>query len=240
MRMRKSPERTVLRRDQMDCLHAGRFNSLYSVPTAAGPREVAAHNADRSNLLAAKMMVICLNRDAALVQEDTPTNTLPSFLETLRRTGLNNFSTLVLAADRPATYFGFPIPLTTNHQLELPGGIGEGEESTLVTALRETVEEYGLNGEEDVIQTAPLVIFPAANDAGTNAELYTTRLALVRRPAKPPRREGIIPEACWFGPLMEVQHYLFEQGRRGVVVEWLALATIFHLGLELHGGWSSL
>jgi len=232
--------RSVLRRDQMECLHRGYFNSFYKVRTAAGPREIAAHNENKSNLLAAKMLVICLNEGATLVQEENPTNTLPSFLETLRRTGLDNFSTLVLAADRPVTYFQFPIELATNYQLELPGGVGEGDEDTLVTAVRETVQEYGLAGDEDVLQTAPLVIFPAANDAGTNAELYTTRLALVRKSARPPRREGIIPEACWFGPLTQVQHYLFKQGQHGIVVEWLALATIFHLGLELHGGWTAL
>ncbi len=232
--------RTILRRDQMECLHKGYFNSFYKVQTAAGPRELAAHNENKSNLLAAKMMVICLNEGATLIQADNPTNTLPSFLETLRRTGLDNFSTLVLAADRPVTYFQFPIELAANYQLEFPGGIGEGNEDTLVTALREAVQEYGLGGEEDIIQTAPLVVFPAANDAGTNAELYTTRLALVRKMARPPRREGIIPEACWTGPLKQVQQYLFEQGQQGIVVEWLALSTIFHLGLELHGGWTSL
>lgn len=232
--------RTVLHRDEMGCLHQGYFNSLYKVQTAAGPRELAAHNASKSNLLAAKMMVICLNEGVTLVQEENPTNTLPSFLATLRRTGLANFSTLVLAADRPVTYFQYPIELSANYQLEFPGGVGEGNEDTLVTGIREVVEEYGLDGDKDVIQTAPLVTFPAANDAGTNAELYTTHLALVRKPARLPQREGIVPEACWTGPLTQVQQYLFEQGQQGVVIEWLALATVFHLGLELHGGWQSL
>ena len=232
--------RTIFRRDQMECLHKGYFNSFYKVQTAAGPRELAAHNENKSNLLAAKMMVICLNEDATLIQEESPANTLPSFLKTLRLTGLDNFSTLVLAADRPVTYFEYPIDLTVNYQLEFPGGVGEGREDTLVTGIREVVEEYGLDGDKDVIQTAPLVIFPAANDAGTNAELYTTRLALVRKPAQPPQREVVIPEACWFGPLTQVQNFLFEQGQQGVVIEWLALATVLHLGLELHGGWASL
>lgn len=232
--------RTVFPRGDMDCLHKGHFNSFYKVQTAAGPREIAAHNESKSNLLAAKTMVICLNDDANLVQEKNPTNTLPSFLETLRRTGLNNFSTLVLAADRPVTYFEFPIELKANYQLELPGGIGEGLEAALATATREAVDEYGLNRAEDFIQVAPLVTFPAANDAGTNAELYTTWVALVRKRPQPPRKEGIIPEMCWFGPLTQVQQYLVDQGNQGIVVEWLALATIFHLGLELHGGWSKL
>lgn len=230
--------RTVIPRSKMTCLYAGRFNSFYQVQTAAGPREVAAHNENKSNLLAAKMMVICLNPDVELIQEKCPLNTLPSFLETLRRTGLCNFSTLVLAADRPVTYFEYPMDLAANHQLEFPGGVSEGDEDTLVTALRETVQEYGLDDANDIIQTAPLVTFPASNDAGTNAELYTTRLALVRKAAKPPRREGIIPEACWFGPLTEVEQFLKDQGQRGIVIEWLALATISHLCQELLGGWA--
>lgn len=233
--------RTVLSREQqMKCLHRGFFNSLYVVPTAVGPREMVAHNENKSNLMAAKMMVVCLNEGVTLVQEEEPTNTLLSFLETLRRTGLNNFSTLVLAADRPVTYFEYPIELKGNYQLEFPGGVSEGTEDTLVTAMRELVEEYGLDGEHDIVQTAPLVTFPAAHDAGTNAELYTTRLALVRKPARPPRREGIIPELCWFGPLLDVEQYLFEQGRQGVVIELLALGMVFQLGLALHGGWAAL
>lgn len=231
---------TVYRRSDIECLHRGFFNSFYKVRTAAGPREVVAHNEGKSNLLAAKMMVISLNEGATLVQGENPSNTLPSFLETLRRTGLENLSTLILAADKPVTYFEYPCALAANYQLELPGGVAESNEDVRATALREAVEEYGLDGTGDILQTSPLVAFPAANDAGTNAELYTTWLALVRKSPRPPRREGIIPEACWRGPLLDVQRYLFEQGQRGIVVEWLALATLFQLGLELHGGWGAL
>lgn len=220
-------------------LRKGHFNSMFLVPTVTGPREVLVHNKQKS-LCAAKIMVICLNENAVLSQNLHPTNTLESLLMTLRLTGLQNFSTMVLAADRPVTYFELPVEVTENYQLEFPGGLQEGDEDSTMTARREAIEEYGLKGEEDVIQWAPLVNFPAANDAGSNVELYTTYVMLVRRPPNPPAKEGIIPGKCWVGPLMQVQSYLFEQGKQGVVVEWLALAMVFHLGLALHGGWSAL
>lgn len=232
--------RTVIPRGEMECLYAGELNSFYRVQTALGPREMAAHNADKSNLLAAKMLVLCLNDGATLKQRGTH-NTLPDLLETLRETGLENFSTLIMAADRPVSYFEFPIDITANHQLEIPGGISLVGEKTLETALRELMGEYGLKDPNDIIQTAPLVTYPAANDAGTNAELYTTRVTLVRQqPSPPPNKKGIRLDKCWFGPLLEVEDYLKGQGAKGVIVEWLALGAIFQLGLELHGGWKAL
>ncbi len=232
--------RTVIPRSQMTLLHQGRLNSFYDVPTRLGLREMAAHNEDLSNLLAAKMLVLSLNEGATLIQADT-SNTLPALLGTLRATGLENFSTLIMAADRPVAYFEFPIEITENYQLEIPGGISLVSEKTEETALRELMDEYGLKDPNNIIQTAPLVIYPAANDAGSNAELYTTRVTVVRgQPNPPEHKKGIRRDKCWFGPLLEVEDYLKEQGAKGVIVEWLALGAIFQLGLELHGGWKAL
>ena len=231
--------RKVFSRDQLKLLHQGHFNNLYSVQTSAGPREMLAHRADKSNLTAAKMMVISLAQGATLRQSNTTQKDLGSLCETIFRTGLENWNVLVLAADRPVTYFKYPpeVVIRENYQLEFPGGVSEGDETSLETALREAVEEYGLDDERDIIQHAPLVTFPAANDAGSNAELYTARVALTAREPHPPKREGIIPEKCWVGPLTKVQSYLERQGHHGIVVEWLTLAMISMLGLSLHGGW---
>lgn len=232
--------RKTFRRDEMECLHQGLFNSLYRVETAAGPREIVAHNESKSNLGAAKMLAICLREGAKLKQSDQPRDTLVSVVSTLRATGLHNWQVLFLAVDRPVTYFELPVALTSNNQIEIPGGVSEGSESEIDTAIREAIEEYGLDGAHDIIQHAPLITYPAAHDAGTNAEIYAIRMMLVSKPAKPPRREGIDPNECRMIPLLDAVNYLEKRGRQGVLVQHLAIEALSLLGLELLGGWNAL
>jgi 8-oxo-dGTP pyrophosphatase MutT (NUDIX family) len=233
-------ERRVIPRESLTYLHRGRFNSLVLMDTAAGPREVLVHNPEKSNWLASKMLLLSLKAGKTLRQAAEFTDTLPSLVETLTLTGLHSFEVTILAADRPVAYGEFPIELAANYQLEFPGGLSKKGEKPLGTAMRETLEEAGLVSGSAFVQTAPLVDFPAANDAGSNMELYTAYVALVNQRPQPPRREGIIPEKCWTGPLLEAENFLRQEGQRGVVVEWLAWAMLQQLGFALAGSWSTL
>lgn len=61
-------------------------------------------------------------------------------------------------------------------------------------------------------------------------------LALVRKTVRPLRRESIIPEACWMGPLLGTQNHLFEQGQRGVVVERIEDLYAWYTVSQMSGG----
>ena len=220
--------------------HRGHFNSFYVIQTAFGPREVIAHNPDKAGLGAAKMMMLYLP-GAYRLQNSQRENTLASVLETIRASGVANWQTLVLAADRPVTYVSdLPVTLVSNNQLEFPGGVADLGEKLADTAVREALEEYGLDGAEDLVQFAPLVDFPMANDAGSNAEIYQGWVALTRKEPHPPRREGIDPGASRLIPLHDIGPHLTNQGRQGVLVEWLAWAMANQLAMELLGGWTAI
>tara|TARA_Y100000310_G_scaffold340108_1_gene434808 strand:+ start:1038 stop:1529 length:492 start_codon:yes stop_codon:yes gene_type:complete len=157
------------------------------------------------------------------------------------KSGVQNWYVQILAVDRPVTRVtNLPVELTENYQLELPGGIANMGESLQGAAVREAVEEYGLTGPEAIVQYAPLVDFPAANDAGSNIEVYQAWIALTRQEPQPPAREGIYPEHCQLVPLTAVGPWLSSQGGQGIAIEWLAWGIVHQLATELLGGWETV
>ena len=225
----------------------GGWVSLHRITTEGGPREVIARNNGRFK--AAKCLVLHVNQDQWKESHAKSSNDLPRFLLNLKAIGLCNFQAFFLAADRPCTYPDSPdlAGLAKNYQLEIPGGVADAvDEEAVAVGLRETCEEYGCTA-KDVAMTAPLVTgIYAANDAGGQVEFYSTCTAVVTKKPGPPHkkggkyREGIIPEKCVLVPLLEAENFLIDQGKQGIAIEWLALASLFHLGLALHGGWSQL
>ncbi|MEK7658904.1 MAG: hypothetical protein AAB352_03520 [Patescibacteria group bacterium] len=226
----------------------GGWVSLYGLNTAGGRREILMRNNGRFK--AAKCLVLYVDKEVWKESGAESSSDLPTFLANLRRIGLPYFSVFFLAADRPCTYPESQdlAGLTENYQLEIPGGVADAvDEDGIATGLREACEEYGCAA-TDVVMTAPLVTgVYAANDAGGQVEFYSTCAAVVTKKPEPPKkkkgegyREGIIPEKCVLVPLLEAENFLMEQGRQGIALEWLALASLFHLGLELLGGWKEL
>lgn len=225
----------------------GGWVSLYGFDTAGGRREILARNNGRFR--ASKCLVLYVNKNVWEESMAENSNDLPTFLKQLRKIGLPYFKVFFLAADRPCTYPDSPdlAGLTENYQLEIPGGVADAvTEEAVATGLRETCEEYGCAA-EDIAMTAPLVTgIYAANDAGGQVEFYSTCTAVVTKKPGPPTknggvyREGIIPEKCALVSLLEAENFLMNQGKQGIAIEWLALTSLFHLGLALHGGWKQL
>jgi len=227
--------------DTMRLIGAGNWLGLYGFDTASGYREIAMRKNGRFK--AAKCLVLYTDPRFWEKLRHNTSNGLPTFLHNLRNIGLDNLQVLFLASDKPCTYPESPDlgGLAANYQLEIPGGVADSVgENALAIGIRELCEEYGCSS-ADVAMTAPLVTdVYAANDAGGQVEFYSTYLALVTKKPEPPEKEGVIPEKCALVPLLEAENFLMEQGGQGILLEWLTLASLSHLGLLLCGGWASL
>src|SRR3989338_4097847 len=217
----------------------GNWVNLYKITTRRNGR-----------FKAAKCLVLYVEENVWRKSPVINSNDLPTFLRLLHKIGLLNVHVFFLAVDRPCTYSESPdlAGLAENYQLEIPGGVADAaDEDTIAIGLRETCEEYGCTA-KDVAMTAPLVTRAyVAYDAGGQVEFYSTCVALVTKKPNPPRnkkgdvyREGIIPDKCVLVPLLKAEKFLMEQGRQGILLEGIALTSLFQLGLELHGVWRKL
>jgi len=221
------------RRDTIEpeLLRKGAWNSFYRVDTPGGPREVIARN--NGQFLAAKMLLLGFKpgENSNCVMKPGKSDE-PDLFRTIARIGARLFVARLLAVDRPITYFE-GLPVTTNWQIELPGGVGEVSESDMDSAVREMMEETGLASADDIICTEPLVA-RYANDAGAQPELYSTQVCLARNiPKDPPLREGISSKYSKIVPLNDAIPFLLEQSRKGVMVEGHALMAFYALFYRL-------
>ncbi len=227
--------------DHKNLIGKGKWLHLHGFRTPSGYREVVARK--NGHFRSAKCMVLYVEEELWDESQAKNSSDLPSFLQNLRRIGLQNLWVFFLASDKPCTYPKSPEleGLTENYQLEIPGGVADAvDEQAIANGLREATEEYGCSA-TDIAMTAPLLTSVyAANDAGGNVEFYSTCTTLVTKKPAPPRKEGVIPEKCALVPLLEAENFLIEQGKKGILLEWLALASLCQLGLELCGGWASL
>lgn len=219
----------------------GRWLNLCGFNTASGYREIAMRK--NGHYMAAKCLVLYTDLKFWEKLHVDSSSDLRTFLQNLRNLGLDNLQIFFLASDKPCTYLKSPDleKLSTNYMLEIPGGVADAiGENNFANGLRELCEEYGCTA-ADIAMTAPLLVdIYAANDAGGQVEFYSTCVALVTKKPKPLKKEGVIPKNCTLIPLLEAEDFLLKQGKQGVLLEWISLASLFHLGLALHGGWASL
>lgn len=211
--------------DEMEKLGGGGWLELYKFQTAAPfPCEIAARK--NRQFLAAKCLLL-----ATSVEVPASENTsVREYCRTLLEIGPDNVRVLLLASDRPITYFE-DLEFTENYQLELPGGLAEPDENQRQAALREAIEEGGLqvSGQMQFLQSASLLAHPHPFDAGSHAEVYSIETALVRGTPAPPEKEGIIPEKCELVPLPRALSFLQHEREHGVCVEGYAVTALHML-----------
>ncbi len=200
------------------------FNRMAVVETPFGPRQILVHKKVAARRAAKMLPLFIPHRGQLATGSGRNQGQLDDLLEVVKNTGIDRFDTFLLAAHRPASMIEYPddVSIRCNYQLELPGGVGSGKDAVgSETALREAVEELGVP-RENMVMHAPLVDWPAYNDAGSNAEVYQAYVCIVEGTPNPPRKEGIYPEHCWKGKVRMALKHLQHQAYEGVPMEWLA------------------
>lgn len=213
-------------------LSSGSWINHLRFETAAGPREFV----ERQNGLFIGVKALGL-----FIRPGVSLPTGKPFIDTLLQVGLHNFDAFFLSADRPITYRSPTMRLTTNCQIELPGGIVQQGETMRNAAIREFTEEVCPAGPPPIVHLdMPLIRDPCPWDGGTHNEWYAIWCMVVDAKPSPEPREGIVPEECECVPLLQARSWLSEQRQRGRCVEGYAFHALDALGLLLTGGWELL